>query len=132
LEFGIGFGPAVAIGLARSLNDGVGLIGGKLSWAWEENTTTFESNVWEPFILDLFYRRQVAEHMHVDVGPTFMSLATQDDSDRSGRLIGVYASAWWGKIVYGGVEVRTGRLRDRSHSEFGALFSLRVKVQIGV
>jgi hypothetical protein len=132
LEFGIGFGPAVAIGLARSLNDGVGLIGAKLSWAWEGNAKTFESNVWEPFILDLFYRRQLAGQVHVDIGPTLMSFASRDDQGLDGKLLGVYTSVWWGTTVYGGLEVRTGRLHSGEGSEFGAVVSVRVKAVINV
>jgi hypothetical protein len=132
LELGVGFGPAVSLGFARGLDDGVGFIGGKLSWAWEENSTTLDANVWEPFILDLFYRRQIAEEFHCDVGPTFMTFATQDDVDPSGRLLGIYASAWFGKIVYAGVETRTGWLRDIDHTELGSVISFRVKAVVTI
>jgi hypothetical protein len=100
------------------------LFGAGAGAAWEENTHTFDKNIWNALHGDIFVRYQPAPFVHLDLGATLLGFSPHDDDNRRGGFAGGYVSLALGyRYVFFAPRVRFGRASDYGGSEFGVLAS---------
>lgn len=131
LEAAVGPGPAGTAAYVRSFGADSLLAGIRLSFGWEENANTVETNVWNVTALDFFVRSIPKQEVHLDGGLTFLIFSPEDDTEEIGTLYGLYGAAWFGyRPVFAGIEGRGGLVRVLGSSEFGLVMSPRAKIVI--
>jgi len=114
---------ALSLSYARRVRGNL-LFGVGAGAAWEENTHTFDRNIWNVLHGDLFARYQPAPFVHLDLGATVLGFSPHDDDDRRGSFAGGYVSLALGyRYVFFAPCVRFGRTSDYRGSEFGVLAS---------